>query len=700
MGAALFEIGECLGARGNIKAKKMNDGGTLFCRVAKAAAVEYGTIELGFRGIKLKNVDGMFSKSDPFLVLSAQSDSAAGRTWFPVHRSEVVQNDLNPIWQPCSIPMEKLCDGDKSRPILIEVFDWEKSGKHQAMGRFETTVNGLMAAVIFDNPANPKAVSLHSAFTLKQGNKDFGNIVVTKASITGENLTPKQPQLASEMVHAAAHFQQATGVGGSSSNFANALGVAPGLEAYGSSPYSASGSQIPPPMAPPIPSQRFSPGTIPKFIDYLEGGCEINLVVAIDFTGSNGDPRLPGTLHYIHPNDEMNEYEKALTAVGSIVARYDSDQQFPVFGFGAKYEGVIQHCFQIGGAAELDGVGGILKGYRQTFRTGLVLSGPTVFSEVINMTASQAASREHQAFRIGKQAYSILLILTDGAVTDIEQTKQAIRAASSAPLSIVIVGVGNADFSKMQFLDDFQREEGGKTRDIVQFVEFARHRHNRRTLTKETLDEIPDQLVNYFYGKGILPLPPISGSKFNLEVDEYDSEDEMKLDVTWGSDGNLRLDNVQQAHYNGQAYGTSTEYLAPKKFVKVNGINKINPEWKAWKEKQNASSSLPPPMAPASFTPAAAAPPAGCGGVPGAAPKKFTKIGGINQINSEWTKWKEAQDAAAATPMPPPTMVYIQCPVNAIPGMQIQVQNPKTGQFQMIAIPPGVPPGAMFGVNL
>src|SRR6185295_18762851 len=37
----------------------------------------------------------------------------------------------------------------------------------------------------------------------------------------------------------------------------------------------------------------------PTFLDYIAGGTEINLVVAIDFTGSNGDPRTPKSLHYI-----------------------------------------------------------------------------------------------------------------------------------------------------------------------------------------------------------------------------------------------------------------------------------------------------------------------------------------------------------------------------------------------------------------
>jgi len=86
----------------------------------------------------------------------------------------------------------------------------------------------------------------------------------------------------------------------------------------------------------------------PTFVDYIAGGSEINLTVAIDYTGSNGDPRKPGTLHYIHPDGQLNDYEKALTAVGSIVARYDANQLFSVRGFGAKYNGVQGELFNFG----------------------------------------------------------------------------------------------------------------------------------------------------------------------------------------------------------------------------------------------------------------------------------------------------------------------------------------------------------------
>ena len=73
------------------------------------------------------------------------------------------------------------------------------------------------------------------------------------------------------------------------------------------------------------------------------------------------------------------------------------------------------------------------------------------------------------------QQYFVLLIITDGEITDLDQTRQAIVNCSKLPMSIIIVGVGEADFKAMEFLDG----DGGVlksltgepvARDIVQFV--------------------------------------------------------------------------------------------------------------------------------------------------------------------------------------------------------------------------------------
>lgn len=51
------------------------------------------------------------------------------------------------------------------------------------------------------------------------------------------------------------------------------------------------------------------------------------------------------------------------------------------------------------------------------------------------------------------QKYLILLIITDGIINDMQKTIDEIVRGSSLPLSIIIVGVGSADFSSMDILD-------------------------------------------------------------------------------------------------------------------------------------------------------------------------------------------------------------------------------------------------------
>ena len=43
-----------------------------------------------------------------------------------------------------------------------------------------------------------------------------------------------------------------------------------------------------------------------SFLEYVFGGCEIDLTIAVDFTLSNGNPTQPESLHYFNP--EKNQY--------------------------------------------------------------------------------------------------------------------------------------------------------------------------------------------------------------------------------------------------------------------------------------------------------------------------------------------------------------------------------------------------------
>jgi len=486
MGSAQFCVGSVLGAKGNTKAKKLAGGnGTLFVRAQKAK--DYGSLKLKMSGVKIANTDGFFGKSDPYYQITKKVEGLRGSEYDVVHRSEVIKNNLNPNWKSEMIDLRTLCDGDLDMILKLDVYDYESDGKNELIGGIETSINGLI---------NAKGRGGFD-ITSKKG-KQKGTLKIHQAEVVG------------------------------------------GDDAYARA--TTATATAPAPSAPPIgmmanmniaPNSSASRPTAPKpsFTDFMSGGCEMSLCVAIDFTGSNGDPRKPGTLHYMGDEHTMNDYEKAISSIGSILANYDHDKKYPVYGFGAKYNGVVQHCFQCGTNSEVDGIDGIIGAYKQTFKSGLVMSGPTVFTEVLQTAAAFAVSGQENAARNGMQNYTTLLILSDGAVSDLAATAQCLNSIKNAPLSVVIVGIGGADFGSMTFLDDQASDI-----DIAQFVEFNKHKHDANSLTRATLDEIPTQLENYYHRNGIMPNPPVQVEEEEIVIEP--EEEEIDLTIDFGADGN------------------------------------------------------------------------------------------------------------------------------------------------------------------
>nr|XP_012779376.2 copine-3 isoform X2 [Maylandia zebra] len=371
-----------------------------------------------------------FGKSDPFLEFYKQTETG----WQLAHRTEVVKNNLNPVWRPFQIPIQSLCAGDVEKPIKIDCYDHNNSGDHDFIGTFQTSLSQIQQATEtfaaeFDCINSKKKEK-------KKGYKNSGIIVIKKSKIVRQY----------------------------------------------------------------------------TFLDYIMGGCQINFTIAIDFTGSNGDPKFPQSLHYINPQG-YNEYLAAIWAVGNVIQDYDSDKMFPAFGFGAQIPPAwqVNHEFPINFNPSnpfCAGVEGVVAAYQQCLPQ-VKLYGPTNFSPIINHVAQfgRQALQQQTASQ-----YFVLLIITDGVITDMDETRNAIVNASRLPMSIIIVGVGGADFSAMEFLDGDDgvlRSTTGENamRDIVQFVPFRKFQNcPKELLAQSVLAEIPDQVSGFFNTFNLKPL--------------------------------------------------------------------------------------------------------------------------------------------------------------------------------------------------
>ncbi|XP_042066010.1 protein BONZAI 2-like isoform X3 [Salvia splendens] len=244
------------------------------------------------------------------------------------------------------------------------------------------------------------------------------------------------------------------------------------------------------------------------FLDYLAGGYELNFMVAVDFTASNGNPRLPDSLHYIDPSGRPSAYQRAILEVGGVLQFYDYDKKFPAWGFGARpIDGPVSHCFNLNGSStycEVEGIHGIMMAYSGAL-SNVSLAGPTLFGHVV----TQAAQIASGSVARNERKYFVLLIITDGVITDLQETKDAFVMASDLPLSILIVGVGGADFKEMEILDADKGERlessSGRvaSRDIVQFVPFRDVQSGEDSVVRSLLAELPTQFLNYVRARGI-----------------------------------------------------------------------------------------------------------------------------------------------------------------------------------------------------
>ncbi|XP_056376628.1 copine-4 isoform X1 [Hyla sarda] len=425
-------------------------------------------VELSFSARKLDDKD-FFSKSDPFLETFRMNDDGTQQL---VHRTEVVMNNLNPVWKTFKVSVNSLCSGDHDRKLKCIVWDWDSNGKHDFIGEFSSTFKEMRGAM--------------------EGRQGL------LTSITSTQYTGKRPE---ESCHTTTKCSPSLTKDCAHSGEVQWECINPKYKMKKKN-YKNSGIVI---------LNLCKIHKMHSFLDYIMGGCQIQFTVAIDFTASNGDPRNSCSLHYIHPY-QPNEYLKALVAVGEICQDYDSDKMFPAFGFGARIppDYKVSHDFAINfneDNPECAGIQGVVEAY-QNCLPKLQLYGPTNIAPIIQKVAKSASEESHT---MDSTQYFILLILTDGVITDMADTREAIVHASHLPMSVIIVGVGNADFSDMQMLDGddgILRSPKGEPvlRDIVQFVPFRNFKHaSPAALAKSVLAEVPNQVVDYYNGKGIKP---------------------------------------------------------------------------------------------------------------------------------------------------------------------------------------------------
>lgn len=413
------------------------------CTVYKALVPVDEVMFLAFNGVKLAAKDHSAfrsSSSDPYLKLFRPGASE------PLLTTNTISRNLNPVWDDAQLKVEELGNGDWGQNLRAEVWDSDFATSDDLIGECDFEAKHLMVP-----PSGGKICDLLKAG--KDGSQ--GELGLT----TSKGIKPMQ------------------------------IG------------------------------------------DYLQAGVELDFTIAVDFTASNINQGL-------HADGRDSPYGIAIEQIGSVIEQYDSDKQYSMFLFGAlldrgnpstepPIEGLPGFVNSIEVTTqEPHNTQALLDAYDMMVRwcdTILVPNGrgsahqgcyygPTNYHNVIEATVQDLRRTTASKAARGKNIYKVLVVVTDGTPHDEQETMQELIKAAQLPISVIFVAVGSADFSALQRFDgdggDFSnwpRAAGasrrGPPRDVVQFVDFPEG--DRNALSRETLKEIPNQMVDAFLGQGI-----------------------------------------------------------------------------------------------------------------------------------------------------------------------------------------------------
>lgn len=256
------------------------------------AATSTPMFSLRLRGSSLVHTHSIHSKVSPKTVSKPDTYFEMARPstsgWIVVYRSSVVKESVSPAWDEAVIPLQSLSPEPQSEAAVKDLNDYavmitvykSKKKKCKVIGSLETTVQVLLDAslavnkMVDDNAGELQCVSImddesRGTFHLHARTSGSDNEMTGLISVL-ESCVGERQNLNSERFLTNDSYDECstiTSMEDQESTILSSISISPRRTIY-------------------------------KFVDYVNSGLDIDFCVAIDFTSSNGDPRIPGTLHY------------------------------------------------------------------------------------------------------------------------------------------------------------------------------------------------------------------------------------------------------------------------------------------------------------------------------------------------------------------------------------------------------------------
>mmetsp|Transcript_25390 Transcript_25390/g.62489 ORF Transcript_25390/g.62489 Transcript_25390/m.62489 type:complete len:708 (-) Transcript_25390:824-2947(-) len=490
LGGCIFTLGQLMGAKGCSVAKKLLRENALMVVTGNETMETCEVLEFRLSAQDLVKERSLYEqrvvdRCNPyFRVEKLNKDD---QSWEVIWKSEAVKRNTSPTWKEARLPLQMICNGDLHNPVKLTIWDYDKDYRLiDYIGFVESTVSELL------DKANEK----------------------TKVR---DEAKGKIEEIESKRIPVFTVSKEKKRLFGFRGTKLKSVGILKILKAQKS--------------------------TIPSMLKYMSGGCSLDLMIGIDCTIANEERGSDKSLHYT-TSQWLNDYQAGIQKLGSIVENFARGRNSSMWGMGARINGKAHdlHMFDdklITGKDLLQSYDRNI-GNNENFKQGQAMRLKPLIEEATYLTIRNCRSR---------QCYTILTVFTAGNIIDLQDTIGLLcRAAEDAPISLVIIGVGNRDFSDIEKLcrTDFKatlRDARGIpiARDIISFVSFKQYGGNAAEVILQALKVIPEQLVTYFTTNGIKPLPPVPAPDYSVLIDNLSKASKsIKSKGSKGSKGSKR----------------------------------------------------------------------------------------------------------------------------------------------------------------
>lgn len=233
----------------------------------------------------------------------------------------------------------------------------------------------------------------------------------------------------------------------------------------------------------------------PTFLDYLHGRMQLGFAAGLDFSAESG------THLHADPDEGANPYWQCLRAIGGLIEPYDREKEYPVLCSGVTKDREHSDHWPVSddfGRMRVATIDGVLAEYRRfahRITHGLFALGRSQsrkFAAILRMATTEAKLQFEK-----RSAYFVVALIAHGPLQDQKAMIEAIAKAAQAPLSIVIVNVGEGDL-QLPGVEDAQQR---KSVQIVRLADFACAEEMAATV----LAQIPAQVTEYCETAGVCP---------------------------------------------------------------------------------------------------------------------------------------------------------------------------------------------------